>query len=163
MRYETVYDALEQSYQWGFEWLVVPLGVAIFILSVRQLGRHGWQMSGYPRPGGNPWVGFVAGGVVMIVFAGIAYSHIAEQYRCKNWSRNEEFQIVQGEISGSQQFKGRYAFTVAGVALEYQADSAGFHGEFTTPGVPRELLRDGQVVRIAYHEGRILRIEIPSR
>jgi hypothetical protein len=163
LRYETVYDVLEDSYHWGFEWLAVPLAVALFVLSVRQLRRHDWQMTGYPQSLGNPWIGFVVGGVIMIVSTGIAYSRIAEQYRCKNWSRSGEFQIVQGEISGSQCIKGRYAFTVAGVALEYHADSAGFRGAFTTPGVPRELLRDGQVVRIAHHERRILRIEIPSR
>jgi hypothetical protein len=162
LRYETGYDVLKDSYHWGFEWLVIPLAVVLFVLSVHQLRRHGWQMTGYPQSLGNPWVGFVAGGVLMIGFSGIAYTHIAEQYRCKRWFRNGEFQVVQGEVSGSRWFKGRHAFTVAGVTFEYQANSAGFHGAFTTPGVPPELLRDGQVVRIAYHEERILCVEIPS-
>jgi hypothetical protein len=104
----------------------------------------------------------VAGGVIAILSAGISYSRFSEQYRCKRWAERGEHQTAQGEISGWHRSKGHCGFTVAGVPFVYHAESAGFRGEFTTANVPTELLRDGQVVRIAYHEGYILRIEIPS-
>jgi hypothetical protein len=99
-------------------------------------------------------------------FVSIPFSKILEQYRCKRWAASGDYETVEGEITGCSVGRGGYtSIHVANVRLTFRDLSGGFRGDFTKPGVRPDLLRKGQTVRIAYHEGqegRILRIEVPS-
>jgi hypothetical protein len=166
VHYETVYDVLDDGYHvLGWEWCGTAIGGVILVLTVCMLHSHKWRLTGYP-PRSNPWGVLLVAGIIEIGFVSITLSKTVEQYRCKCWAATGDYQTVEGGITGwSVGHSGYTAIYVANVRLIFRDLSGGFRGEFTKPGVDPGLLRKGQPVRIAFHEGeegRILRIEVPS-
>jgi hypothetical protein len=166
MQYEAVYDVRDDGYHvLGWEWFGIAICAVILMLVVCVLHSHRWRLTGYPSRS-NPWVMLLGVGILEIGFLSITFSKILEQHRCKRWATSGDYRTVEGDITGLSSHSGYTKIYVANVRFSFRDLSGGFRGELTKPGASPDLLRKGQHVRIAYQEGqegRILRIEVPSR
>jgi hypothetical protein len=86
--------------------------------------------------------------------------------QCKEWARSGQYDTAEGVVADHRREAGKYPpthFRVGDVPFTYKTYEpkvGGFRGGFTAPGTEDLKLRDGLRVRIAYRDGRILRVEV---
>jgi len=95
-----------------------------------------------------------------IALASLAYDGFMQRQRCKDWARAGEYQLTEGTVTDYQYRKAGAAFRVAGLSFDLLDRSGGFSGRFNVPGTLQESLREGLPLRLAHHDGYILRVEI---
>jgi hypothetical protein len=114
--------------------------------------------------------GFVVGGLFICIGTWMAatetYPLFADQRQCKDWARAGNYQMAEGRVTGLIRERGRNQpthFKVGSADFTYhgfQPWTGGFHGVCMAPDAQDLCLREGLPVRIAYYDGRILRIEV---
>lgn len=113
-------------------------------------------------------VAFVAVWLTIWVCAGGLGSGnvLLQRYRCLEWARSGDFQVVEGEVRDFQPMppEGHAAesFTVSGVRFDY-SDYDASKGAFNNAATRGGPIQAGRYFRISHHHGRILKIEIRKR
>ena len=155
--YAVVYDILDEGF--SGKRLLIPLawlaGLLCFVgAAVRSARRREFDA--------------LAGVCLLLAFwlcAGVfgVGNVVREQWRCMQWARSGDYQVVEGAVRDFKPMpKGGHAlesFTVGGVPFcysDYDLSRGGFNNAASHGGP----IRAGLVVRIAHHDGRILRIEV---
>jgi len=167
--YRVAYDVLEDVTLPAQQGGVVFLGFAL-VWTVAWVAFHRFVRGMPTERRRNLWPGLVAGvvlvGVGAVVVATQTYPMFVDQRRCKDWARGGDFQTVEGPVTRVKREGGKNPprhFQVGDIDFTYRVidpETGGFHGEFTAPWAQDLQLRDGLPVRVAFRDGRILRIDV---
>jgi len=98
----------------------------------------------------------------LVLMGGIAIANTNYQrWRCKHWLRTGDYSVVEGAVSQfhPMPYSGHDSerFTVEGVSFKY-SDYDQSQGGFNNTSSHGGPIREGKRVRIAYREGRILKL-----
>jgi hypothetical protein len=174
MQYRLVYDVMNDSeLPWFGLALIVILSLLsiVCILEIIARIRAKWPV---PTPGdsGRAAVGLKPLSFVIMIFlvlvsavvfiASETYQGYIQRQRCQEWSRTGQYQVTEGTIANYQFRKAGVRFSVTGLTFDTLERSVGFTGRFNVPTVTPDSLQEGMRVRLAHHEGYILRLEIAS-
>jgi hypothetical protein len=169
MEYRLVYDVRNDGHPWfGVAFAIVPLllAVACFLEVLQRVrGKRPSPLAGRPR--GFPVVPLplLIVAITILGFFGLfsatkSYEGFVRQQRCQEWAQTGEYQVTEGTVADFQFRKAGSRFRIADLSFDLLDRSAGFTGRFNVPGAAEDSLRDGLRVRVAHHEGHILRVEI---
>jgi hypothetical protein len=146
-----LYDILNEG--WPLEPFVLLLGLlwlaVIFF-------RNGW---GFKRTAkSRRWGEGLA--VLLVLAAGGAGlgNMLYQRYRCLSWASGGHFQVVEGEVKSFSETRNDDFFIVGGVQFHIAGSdlTRGALGQRSREGGP---IRPGMKVKIAHHDGRILKVE----
>jgi hypothetical protein len=155
-QFTVVYDVTRAGVGLGNEDLLFLLGIPIGVLFI-WLGIKKRQ----------PFV-IVFSAIWLLAFTGLGLFGFGnvyyQQYRCEQWTRSGDYQIVEGPVMGLVHHFDRpiyEQFSVEDVTFKYSPydlSLCGFNGQSDVDN----LIRNGLLVRIAYRDGRILKLEIAN-
>jgi hypothetical protein len=154
MKYDLVYDAATASFPWDTVFhvaLMLAAGAGFFVVSViRKRRGHIIFM-----------IVWIAG---VLLLGGLGSSNVIHQYvQCKRWSESRDYSLVEGTVTNFHPMPksghDTERFTVEGVKFEY-SDFDLSKGGFNNTASHGGPIREGLPVRIAYRDGRILKLEI---
>lgn len=149
-----VYDILNEG--WPLEPFVLLLGLlwlaVIFF-------RNGWGFKKTMRTTkARRWrEGVVA--LLVLTMGGVGLGNMLYQrYRCLTWATGGDFHVVEGEVQSFSETRNDDFFSVGGVQFQIAGSdlTRGALGQRSREGGP---IRPGMKVKIAYQDGRILRVE----
>ncbi len=87
-----------------------------------------------------------------------------ERSRCLAWAKSGSFERVEGKVEDYHPIPtgghGYESFTVAGVFFQYTDGDELANGGLTQTPIHGGPVLKGKYVRICYHEGRILKVEV---
>src|SRR4051812_10333821 len=170
MRYRLVYDVQNDGPPWwGVVWVILLLLFAsAAVLEIVEL-RRGRSSAPIRVPGhaivaGLPLAIAAARGLLMVVLAVLCASYTSRVFalrkQCREWDRAGDYRVTEGTVADYDFRKAGSSFRVADQSFDLLHAPAGFTGRFNVPGAPEGSLANGMRVRLAQHEGLILRVEI---
>jgi hypothetical protein len=167
--YRVVYDVLNDTAIPGRMPELVWLGFAVAWTAI-WFGLNRILTKTSARKSRTTRGGFLVGGVFICIGIWLAasqtYPLFVDQRLCKDWARTGNFHITDGRVTALIRERGKYPpthFQVGNASFTYYGfppRTGGFHGIFTESDAHNLSLREGLAVRIAHHNGRILRIEV---
>lgn len=156
MEPQVVYDILAEN------WPVGPFLLHLIILALALISICGYLRSrktARPFPTGAALVGALVLLLGFLAFFGV----YLERYKCREWARTANYSIVEGTVEDfhpePEGGHGPETFRVGDVFFACSPNNLD-RGGFNRTSRGGSPIRPGLHVRICYHNGRILRLEI---
>jgi len=166
MHYRLVYDVLNDSFPWFGA--AFSSGLLLFAIS------HIWKTAGRLRGKTTtslyipslPVVVEGALGPILLLLAALSglytYEGLVRRTQLQEWSRNGQYEVTEGLITGYEFRKAGSRFRVGNVTFDLLNHPGGFTNRFNIPADEGGSLRNGLQVRLAYRDRAILRVEIAA-
>jgi hypothetical protein len=152
--YKVVYDILQEGYL-ALSWFVILWFLGSAVMSVvffMNLKANKFKIEGM-----NDSLGVVILPIFLIVGVLGIFSTLYTQCTCISWAKSSDTQIIHGQIKNLMTEAKYETFTVNGTRFEHREADLTKCGYTQAKGIK---LENNKSVRITYHEGCILKLEV---
>lgn len=150
--FKVIYDILQEGYfgiSWGsILWFLGVFFASVLIFAVSRNSKFK-KFGGYFLP--------IICSILLLVGVWSIYRSIEKQMTCLDWVKTNNFQMVEGKIKELRSDFKSESFSVEGVNFRYGEYDLTKCGYRQAKGIK---LENEKLVRITYHDGCILKLEV---